>query len=102
MKLKTADFRLRTRAKTLEHATVLADDIFATGRALLQREADGTRFRLIGIGVSNFDGTSARADLIEAPGQRTGAREQAVDRLRQRFGRDAVVRGLAFKEDDVV
>jgi DNA polymerase-4 len=98
LKLKRTDFRLRTRAKSLERATALADEIFTTGRVLLAREADGTRFRLIGIGVSNLMPVAdvEAADLIEPRSRRAGAREEAVDRLRKRFGRDAVIRGLAW------
>ena len=101
LKLKTADFKLRTRAQSLGHATALADEIFAAGRTLLVREADGTRFRLIGIGVSNFAETvdPDLAGLVEARAQRIGAREEAVDSLRRRFGKDVVIRGLALKMD---
>ena len=55
LKLKTTDFRLRTRSRHLADPTQLADRIFQAGAELLAREADGkTRFRLIGIGVSEF------------------------------------------------
>jgi DNA polymerase-4 len=49
-KLKTADFRLRTRAQSLAHPTQLAGRIFGVGRDLCN-QADGTMFRLIGIGM---------------------------------------------------
>ena len=52
LKLKTADFRIRTRARSLESPTQLASRIFAAGKELLRREADGTRFRLLGVGLS--------------------------------------------------
>ena len=42
LKLKTADFRIRTRAQSLGHPTQLAARIFAAGRDLLARETDGT------------------------------------------------------------
>jgi DNA polymerase-4 len=102
LKLKTADFRLRTRAKSQAHATQLADEIFTTGRALLAHEADGTRFRLIGIGVSSLipAAEAQGGDLVERRSERTEAREQAVDRLRQRFGHGVVIRGLALKIED--
>jgi DNA polymerase-4 len=103
VKLKTADFRLRTRAKSIDRPTALADAIFTAGRALLRREADGTRFRLLGIGVSNLapPGTAGPADLIDAATpSRAGAREAAVDRLRARFGSGAIVRGLVFRPED--
>lgn len=102
LKLKTADFRLRTRARTLADPTQLAARIFAAGRGLLAREVDGTKFRLLGIGVSVIvEGRDADpADLIDAKTARSAAAERAVDRLRQRFGRAAVIKGLAFEEDE--
>jgi DNA polymerase-4 len=83
--------------------TQLANEIFACGRALLQREADGMSFRLIGIGVSNLVEASdaVAGELIENGAKRIGARERAVDTLRARFGADAVIRGLALKEPDL-
>ena len=102
LKLKTGDFRLRTRARTLSDPTQLAARIFAAGRDLLFRETDGTRFRLIGIGVSELV-TADKADpvdLLDPGASRAAAAEHALDRLRKRFGRSAVVRGLAFDRED--
>jgi DNA polymerase IV len=101
LKLKTADFRIRTRAQSLSHATQLASLIFSTGRELLARETDGTQYRLIGIGVSALTEAddADRADLLD---RRTAEAEQAIDRLRQRFGDEAVIKGLAldgYEED---
>ncbi len=53
LKLKTADFRIRTRAQFARSSRPSSPrKIFAAGRELLARETDGTKFRLIGIGVS--------------------------------------------------
>jgi DNA polymerase IV len=95
LKLKAADFRIRTRAQSLSRSTQLADRIFSVGRDLLAREIDGTMFRLIGIGVSGLcpaDGSDF-ADLID---RRAAQAEQAIDRLRERYGTDAVVKGRGF------
>lgn len=102
LKLKTADFRLRTRARTLADPTQLAARIFAAGRDLLAREIDGSKFRLLGIGVSALvDARDADpADLVDRQATRGAAAERAVDRLRERFGRSAVVKGLVFEKDD--
>src|SRR5688572_1775452 len=54
LKLKTADFRIRTRARSLGEPTQLAARIFEAGRDLLARAIDGTKFRLLGIGTSNL------------------------------------------------
>ena len=99
LKLKTADFRIRTRAHSFGHATQLAARIFAAGRDLLARETDGTMFRLIGIGVSALSDADG-ADFADLIDRRTAEAEQAMDRLRERFGDDAVVKGLALDQDD--
>jgi DNA polymerase-4 len=98
LKLKSADFMIRTRARSLGAPTQLAARIFAAGRDLLEHEVGATRFRLIGIGVSHLEDAAGDdlADLIDA---RTAKAEHAVDRLRSKFGRDAVVKGLALDED---
>jgi len=97
LKLKTNDFRIRTRAHSFKSPTQLASRIFTAGKELLRREADGTRFRLLGIGVSALVASDQAdpADLIDG---RSAEAEHAVDRLRARFGDDAVVRGLAFDQ----
>ena len=99
LKLKTADFKIRTRARSLESPTQLAQRIFAAARGLLEHEADGTRFRLLGVGLSalaNADEADP-ADLIDG---RAAQAEHAVDSVRARFGDDAVVRGLGFERSD--
>ena len=102
LKLKTADFRIRTRARSLAAPTQLAAKIFAAGRELLERETDGTKFRLLGIGVSSLaDAADADpADLVDRHGERSKAAEHAVDRLRAKFGRAAVVMGRMLGETD--
>jgi len=96
LKLKSADFRIRTRAQSLAHPTQLASRIFAVGRELLARETDGTMFRLIGIGLSGLCDTDG-ADFADLINRRTAGAEQAMDKLRERFGEEAVVKGLALE-----
>ena len=98
LKLKSADFKTRTRARSLGSPTQLAARIFAAGRDLLAHEVGTTRYRLIGIGVSNLDDVEGDefADLID---RRAAEAEHAVDRLRSKFGRDVVVKGLALDEE---
>ncbi len=52
LKLKTQDFKIRTRNRQLGDPTRLADRIFQTGLQLLEKETDGTRYRLLGIGIT--------------------------------------------------
>ena len=98
LKLKSAGFRLRTRARHLMIPTQLSNVLYETGQQLLAREIDGTAFRLIGIGLSRLseaDGIDP-VDLIEPGVARKAAAERAMDRVRTRFGKDAVIRGKLY------
>ena len=98
LKLKTADFRIRTRARSLGEPTQLAGRIFQAGRDLLAREIDGTQFRLLGIGTSNLVEAEKAdaADLIDRGGERAAKAEHAVDKVREKFGSGAMIKGLVF------
>ena len=98
LKLKTGDFKLRTRARALGNPTQLATRIFAAGRDLLRHEVGATRFRLIGIGVSHLQDATGD-DLSDLIDRRGAQAEHAIDKLRSKFGKDAVVKGLALDED---
>jgi DNA polymerase IV len=99
LKLKTADFRLRTRAQSFGHPTQFAAIIFACGRELLARETNGTKYRLIGIGVSALM-PAAPGDIADLIDRRSADVELAIDQLRARFGDEAVVKGLIFDQKD--
>ncbi len=100
LKLKRADFKLRTRAATLAEPTQLAEVIWRAGARLLEREADGTRFRLIGIGVSNTAPEAAcdPPDLADPASFRRREVERTIDSVRRRFGRGAIVKGRDLAE----
>jgi DNA polymerase-4 len=99
LKLKSSEFKLRTRSRSGLPATQLASRLFENADALLKPELDGTRYRLIGIGAGDLvDASEAdRGDLTGDAGiARVKSREAAVDALRDKFGADAVMRGLAL------
>ncbi|RFB80674.1 DNA polymerase IV [Methylovirgula sp. 4M-Z18] len=98
LKLKTADFKLRTRARTLPHPTQLAGRIFEAGDALLALETGATRFRLIGIGLSDLGDPALadQGDLVDTNVAREKATESAVNKLREKFGDGAIVKGIVF------
>lgn len=101
LKLKTADFKGRTRNRRLDDPTQLADKIFRTGLGLLEKETDGTRFRLIGIGVSDLqdEALADPPDLVDEQSQRRAAAEAAMDKLREKFGKGSVQTGYTFGRD---
>jgi DNA polymerase IV len=98
LKLKTTDFKSRTRAASLQDATQLAHRIHEAAHPLLEKEADGTRFRLIGVGISRLQAATHEdhATLDATQTARTKA-ELAIDSIRQKFGKEAVEKGLVLR-----
>jgi DNA polymerase-4 len=96
LKLKTADFRQRTRSQSINSPTQLAGKIFSTAREMLIKEMDGTAFRLIGAGVSALRPGSSAADDSDLIERRSAHAERAMDNLRKKFGDAAVIRGIAY------
>ena len=95
LKLKTADFRQRTRSQSIHAPTQLAAKIFAITREMLAKEIDGTAFRLMGAGVSALR-PGSQADDTDMLDRRSAHAERAIDDLRRKFGNSAVIRGIAY------
>jgi DNA polymerase IV len=95
LKLKTADFRQRTRSQSIHAPTQLATKIFAISREMLAKEIDGTAFRLMGAGVSALR-PGSQADDTDMLDRRSAHAERAIDDLRKKFGNAAVIRGIAY------
>jgi DNA polymerase IV len=96
VKLKTADFRQRTRSQSIAAPTQLAAKIFAISREMLAKEIDGTAFRLMGTGVSALR-LASQADDTDMLDRRAADAERAMDDLRKKFGAAAVIRGIAYE-----
>ena len=61
LKLKTHDFKTLTRSRQLLHPTQRAATLFEHVKSLIEGVADGVRFRLLGVGVSDIR-AAAEAD----------------------------------------
>ena len=98
LKLKTADFRIITRRRTLSGPIQTATLLFQTTCDILTREADGRAFRLIGAGLSDLVETSAEAaDLFDSDERRARVKETALDSIRAKYGAAAVMTGRNLK-----
>ncbi len=102
LKLKTADFRSRTRNVSLNEPTLMASRIFEAAKPLLRREATGAAFRLIGVGIVNLTEvqSGAETETLDARVASSARAELAMDKLRKKYGRDAVERGIALRGED--
>ncbi|HET9160194.1 MAG TPA: DNA polymerase IV, partial [Caulobacteraceae bacterium] len=97
LKLKTTDFRIVTRRRTLPVPTQTAKTLFGVMRELLREEARGEPYRLIGAGLSEMLEAGTASDLFADAETRALKGEQAIDALRAKFGAGAVVSGRALK-----
>jgi DNA polymerase-4 len=100
LKLKTADFKIITRRLSLRDATQMADKIYRTARDLFDQAGNPGPYRLLGVGISDLipEGDADRSgDLLDPDaGKRTEA-ERATDKIRARFGPDAITKGRALR-----
>jgi DNA polymerase-4 len=98
LKLKTSRFALRTRHARLPGPSAVPETLYAAALPLLAREADGTAFRLIGIGAQPLVEAAGadRGDLVDPEAPRRAARWAAMEALRARFGDGAVQAGRSL------
>ena len=99
LKLRAADFHILTRRTTLRGPTQLAETIYRTAHKLLLATANGkARYRLIGVGLSNLAAAEIcdLFDLFEEEERKIVATERAIDKVREKFGKDAIVKGRSF------
>ena len=101
LKLRTPDFKIITRRRTLPVATQTARTLFTVTRALLAAEPPGRSYRLIGAGLSDFvEAASAESDFFADDEKRSLKSEKAIDALRAKFGKGAVVTGRALGREE--
>jgi len=100
LKLKTADFQLLTRSRRLGDPSCLAEIVYRAAAALLEQEADGRRFRLIGVGAHDLvDAALADPpDLLDPARLRQSQVERAIDLVRAKLGHRAIRRGRTLDD----
>jgi len=98
LKLRTTDFRILTRRRTIAVPTQTAKTLFAVGRELLAREATGRPYRLIGIGMAELvEAGAVEDDFFAGDERRALAGEKTLDAIRARFGPGAVTSGRMLR-----
>jgi DNA polymerase-4 len=95
IKLRWSDFTTLTRQVTLPHPTQHDNEIYEAALELFSRTwSKGRAVRLIGVGVSGFEGGAFQTGLWDAPLPKQDTRlESVLDTLRDRFGEGVVKRG---------
>lgn len=103
VKVRHSDFRTVTRQQTLDQPTDLDAELFGVARSLFRGAFEEVRRRRSGVRLVGISATGLRhaapPDLFEAPDRvRLRQLTSAVDRVRERFGFDAVAPGSLLKK----
>jgi DNA polymerase IV len=101
LKLKYHDFQAITRRMTLAKPTDLTEIIRDCALTLLRQTGLPKKVRLIGVSVSGFSkgGGQLRLNIDE---REAGLRklDQALDRIADRYGNKAIMRGILLEKDE--
>ncbi len=100
LKLKRSDFTAISRRRSLDDATQMADRIYRTARELFDQVKHDKPYRLIGVGVGDMvpeDQADRSGNLLDPQESTRIAAERASDRIRAKFGADAIVKGRSLR-----
>ena len=101
IKIRFADFSTITRSHTLPEVTNLTEELWQAVEELLRKGllARHAPVRLLGVGVSGLDDSGVAQGLLfdQEERQRQGRLDSVKDRLKHRFGPDALRRGSTLK-----
>ena len=102
IKVRFADFKTITRARTLAAPTDVGREIYETACSLYEGlRLDRARIRLVGVRVEGITPATAAPRQLPIGSRERGWREadQAVDRAAERFGADAVRPAALVRRD---
>ena len=100
LKLKRSDHSSLTRRQALRDPTQLADTLYRTAHVLLEPALTEAPFRLLGCGLSDLcpeTDADVSGDLLDPGATQRSDAERATDVIRDRYGRDAIVKGRALR-----
>ena len=100
LKLKDTEFQTITRQTKLGQPSDLAGPIFDAARALLERTARGTAYRLIGVSTSELGEEEQLALFDGAATARERTITTAADAMRRKYGEDAITRARLLDAAD--
>jgi len=104
LKVRLGDFTTFTRAETFDEPTDLAEPLFAAGCRMLRSRVDcrGQGVRLLGLTATRLvtPGEWTPGLFRDEGAEKRRRAAEAVDRLRDRFGEDAVTRGRLLQDGE--
>ena len=103
LKVRLSTFETFSRSRTMKSEVDSATGIYGVARELLETFLEGkppsrSRIRLLGVSVGNLSQWPASEVMIFDRQPEWGAAEVALDRVRQRFGEDALGFGALLED----
>jgi DNA polymerase-4 len=98
LKLRWQNFTTITRQASLPDPTNDDREIYATVKDLFNNAWEkGKPVRLLGVGVTQFDKPVKQLSLWNVPNKKDAGLFTAVDEVRNRFGKNSIIRGSDLK-----
>ena len=100
IKLKRKDHSQLTRRLSLREPTQMCSLIYQSAKSLLDKIGDKGPFRLIGVNLSKITHSYTEDeynDLIDFVGKNSINVERATDKIRKKFGKNAILRGRSLR-----
>ena len=100
IKLKTDKHRLISRRLTFKEPTNMADRLFNALEPLLKSEIKEVKFRLLGVTLTDLCDqkyADLTGDLIDPNAQNREKAELATDKIRRKFGVNAIIKGRSLR-----
>lgn len=98
LKLRWQDFTTLTRQATLTSPTNDDLEIYSAVKELFNKTwKKGKPVRLLGVGISHFEQSARQLNLWDSGSEKDHSLFTAVDDVRNRFGKDSIMRGSDLK-----
>ena len=102
LKIRLTGFETYTRALTLPESTGFDNAVYQTVKKLVDEfDCKGKKIRLLGIKASNFSTPAVQTEMFSTGPKPNDARteklHQAIDKLKEKFGDDAICRGTSIQ-----
>jgi DNA polymerase-4 len=98
LKLRWSDFTTLTRQATLTDPTNDDREIYTAVKELFNKTwKKGKLVRLLGVGMTQFDNPVKQLSLWDVPNTKDANLSTAVDDVRQRYGKDSIMRASVLK-----
>lgn len=97
LKIRFASFQTITRSLTLDVGTCSEEQLYFAAKRLYNKRGQDNPIRLLGLTVSQLQPWQVQGDLFSEDAEMQEKVAEAIDKLQQRFGRQAIMKGFLWE-----